>query len=95
MKKPTGRTVHSYRMLAGILAVLLLTLPASAATWKTKAPMPSGALRQQLKQSTGLSTSRGATSKELQPCRHSIRRRTLGLLWQICPFLCGMGTVLE
>jgi len=37
------RIARNYRLLAGILAALLLTLPASAANWNTTlAPMPSG-----------------------------------------------------
>jgi len=40
MKAPKTRSVSSYHLLAGVLAVLLASLPASAATWKSKASMP-------------------------------------------------------
>jgi hypothetical protein len=42
MKTPKVGTVRAYPTLVGILAALLLTLPASAADWKTLAPMPAG-----------------------------------------------------
>src|ERR1700692_4919213 len=40
MKAPSITISHVYRPLVGVLAALLLTLPASA-TWKPLAPMPS------------------------------------------------------
>src|ERR1039458_5196196 len=40
MKAPKGIIVRDYRMLLGILAALLLSLPANAANWKSMAPLP-------------------------------------------------------
>jgi len=41
MNMSKARTVRGYRTLVGILAALLLTLPASASGWKNKKAMPS------------------------------------------------------
>jgi hypothetical protein len=40
MKAPQAGIVRGYRVLAGILAASLLSLPASAADWKSMAPLP-------------------------------------------------------
>lgn len=40
MKTPTGRGVRGCRVVAGVLIALLLTVPASAADWKSMAPPP-------------------------------------------------------
>jgi N-acetylneuraminic acid mutarotase len=40
MKTPIGKTARAHRMLAGILATLLLALPATAADWKSMTPPP-------------------------------------------------------
>jgi hypothetical protein len=95
MKVSEVRTVRGYRAIVGILAALLLSLPANAA-WKSMAPLPVPTGTAAAEAINGIIYVAGGNNGGPNSMLHAFnQRRTLGPLSPACPLLCIKETELE
>ena len=99
MKTPIGKTARAHRMLAGILATLLLALPATAADWKsmTPPPVPTGYAAVETINGIIYVAGGGITTAAapMQRYKRSTQRLIPGHPWRTCPLPYMKGTELE